>query len=101
MVVDPGIHLFGWSRDRAAAYMAESGRMSPEVADATVDRIAVWPGQFTAYETGGLELFALRAQAEAALGQRFDIRAFHDVVLGSGAVTLPMLRDQVERWLDR
>ena len=101
MVVDPGIHLFGWSREKAAAFMAESGRMSPEQADATVDRIAVWPGQFTAYDTGGLEFFALRAEAEAALGDRFDVRAFHDAVLGNGPVTLPMLRDQVERWLGR
>jgi uncharacterized protein (DUF885 family) len=99
LVVDPGIHMFGWSRERAAAFMAESGRMTPEEADATVDRIAVWPGQFTAYDTGGLEFFSLRAQAEARLGGAFDIRAFHDVVLGSGAVTLPMLREQVERWL--
>jgi uncharacterized protein (DUF885 family) len=101
MVVDPGIHLFGWSREKAAAFMAESGRMTPEQADATVDRIAVWPGQFTAYDTGGLEFFALRAEAEAALGDRFDIREFHDAVLGSGPVTLPMLREQVEGWLAR
>ena len=99
MVVDPGIHLFGWTRERAAAYMAESGRMTPEEADATVNRIAVWPGQYTAYDTGGLEFFALRAEAEAALGPRFDIREFHDVVLGNGSVTLPMLREQVQRWL--
>ena len=100
MVVDPGIHLFGWSRERAADFMAESGRMTPEEADATVDRIAVWPGQFAAYDTGGLEFFALREEAEAVLGPRFDVREFHDVVLGSGSVTLPMLRRQVERWLD-
>lgn len=100
MVVDPGIHLFGWSRERAAAFMAESGRMTPEEADATVDRIAMWPAQFTAYDTGGLEFFALRAQAEEALGESFDIREFHDVVLGNGAVTLPMLREQVEHWLE-
>ena len=99
MVVDPGIHVRGWSRERAAAFMAESGRMTPREADATVNRIAVWPGQFTAYDTGGLEFFALREQAERALGTGFDIREFHDVVLGSGAVTLPMLREQVQRWL--
>lgn len=101
MVVDPGIHLFGWTRERAAEFMAESGRMTVEEADATVDRIAVWPGQFTAYDTGGLEFFALRELAEAVLGERFDIRAFHEVVLGNGAVTLPMLRDQVTRWLEQ
>jgi uncharacterized protein (DUF885 family) len=101
MVVDPGIHLFGWSRERATAFMAESGRMTRDDAWATVDRIAVWPGQFAAYDTGGLELFALRAEAEAAFGDAFDIRAFHDVVLGNGPVTLPMLRQQVQTWIDR
>ncbi len=100
MVVDPGIHLFGWTRERATTFMAESGRMTPAEADATVDRIAVWPGQFAAYDTGGLEFFALRTLAETTLGETFDIRAFHDVVLGNGAVTLPMLRAQVESWLD-
>ncbi len=100
MVVDPGLHMFGWSRERAAAYMAESGRMTPEEADATVDRITMLPGQFTAYDTGGLEFFALRSQAETALGASFDIRAFHDVVLGNGPIPLPMLREQVGRWLE-
>jgi uncharacterized protein (DUF885 family) len=89
------------SRERAAAFMAESGRMPVDEASATVDRIAVWPGQFAAYDTGGLEFFALRAEAEAALGDAFDVRAFHDVVLGSGAITLPMLRQQVQAWIDR
>jgi uncharacterized protein (DUF885 family) len=101
MAADPGIHLFGWSRERAATFMAESGRMTAEEADATVDRISVWPGQFAAYDTGGLELRALRAEAEQRLGASFDIRAFHDAVIGNGSVTLPMLRDQVRAWIER
>ena len=100
MVVDPGIHLFGWTREQAAAFMAESGRFAPEESATIVDRIALWPGQLTAYDTGALEFFALREQAEKALGDRFDVREFHDVVLGSGTVTLPMLREQVEAWLE-
>ena len=100
MVVDPGIHLFGWTREQATAFMAESGRFAPEESATIVDRIALWPGQLTAYDTGALEFFALREQAEKALGDRFDIREFHDVVLGSGTVTLPMLREQVEAWLE-
>lgn len=99
MVVDPGIHLFGWSRERAATFMTESGRMSYDEAIMTVDRISVWPGQYAAYDTGGGEFFALRAEAEASLGSAFDIRAFHEVVLGSGAVTLPMLRELVQAWI--
>ncbi len=100
MVVDPGIHLFGWTREQATAFMAESGRLTPEESAATVDRIALWPGQLTAYDTGALEFFALREQAEQALGDRFDIREFHDVLLESGTVTLPMLREQVRAWLE-
>jgi uncharacterized protein (DUF885 family) len=100
MVVDPGIHLYGWTREQATAYMAASGRFPPEIAASTVDRIAMWPGQLTAYDTGALEFFALREQAEKALGERFDIREFHAVLLGNGTVTLPMLREQVQTWLE-
>lgn len=101
MVVDPGIHLFGWTREQAVAFLVESGRFGKQEAEAGVDRIAVWPAQLTAYDTGAMEIFALREQAERELGPRFDLRAFHDVVLGSGAITLPMLRQKVESWIRR
>ena len=64
-----------------------------------MERIAMLPAQLTAYDTGALEIFALRDEARAALGDRFDLRAFHDAVLSSGPVTLPMLRQLVERWI--
>jgi uncharacterized protein (DUF885 family) len=99
MVVDPGLHLFGWTREQAVEYIVASGRFDRAVAEAVVDRVIAWPGQLTAYDTGGLEIFALRAQAERALGDRFDIREFHDVLLRNGAVTLPMLRESVEAWI--
>lgn len=99
MVIDPGIHLFGWTREQAVEYIVASGRFSADEAGALVDRVVAWPGQLTAYDTGGLEFFALREQAQRALGDRFDIRAFHDAVLGNGAVTLPMLRESVEAWI--
>lgn len=99
MVVDPGIHLFGWTREQAARYMAESGRFGEQEAATSVDRIAVWPAQLTAYDTGALEFFALRERAERALGAGFDLREFHEVVLGSGSITLPMLRAKVDSWL--
>lgn len=99
MVVDPGIHLFGWSRERAAAFMAEAGRFSTQRSEEMVDRIAILPGQLTAYDSGGLEIFALRAEAEAALGDRFDIREFHDVVLENGTIPMPDLRTHVENWI--
>ncbi|HST60366.1 MAG TPA: DUF885 domain-containing protein [Longimicrobium sp.] len=99
MVVDPGIHLFGWTREQAVEYIVAAGRFDRAFSEALVDRIVAWPGQLTAYDTGGLEIFALRAEAERALGDRFDVREFHDVVLRNGAVTLPMLRESVQAWI--
>jgi len=97
MVVDPGIHLFGWTRERAMAYVSNGSTGSR--GGAMVDRIIAWPAQLTSYDTGGLEIFALRERAQRELGPRFDLKAFHDAVLGNGAVTLPMLREQVDRWI--
>jgi uncharacterized protein (DUF885 family) len=99
MVVDPGIHLFGWTREQAVAFMLEAGRFSPEQADAMVDRIAILPGQLTAYDSGGLEIFALRREAEATLGDEFDIREFHDRVLEHGTIPLGDLRQHTRLWL--
>jgi uncharacterized protein (DUF885 family) len=99
MVLDPGLHLYGWTREQAIAYAVESGNFTPETAEHLVDRIAVWPGQLTAYDTGGLEIFALRKEAEERLGDAFDIRAFHDSVLENGALPLGALREHVEAWI--
>jgi uncharacterized protein (DUF885 family) len=73
--------------------------LTPENISNEVDRYIGTPGQALAYKVGQLEIIALRKQAEAALGARFDIRRFHDVVLSQGAVTLPVLRAQVEAWI--
>ncbi|MDJ0710204.1 MAG: DUF885 domain-containing protein [Woeseiaceae bacterium] len=99
MVVDPGIHLFGWTREEAIEFMMESGRFPDSMGDQMVDRIAILPGQLTAYDSGGLEIVALRREAEAALGDDFDIREFHDRVLENGTIPLPALRAHIERWL--
>jgi uncharacterized protein (DUF885 family) len=99
MVVDPGIHMFGWTREQTVQFVSEGGRFDAATARALVDRVAMWPGQLTAYDTGALEFFALRKQAQETLGSRFDIREFHAVLLENGAVTLPMLREQVMHWL--
>jgi uncharacterized protein (DUF885 family) len=101
MVADPGIHAMGWTRDSAVTYAMTKQGWSRQAAEAYVDRIAVWPGQMTTYGLGELEIRRLRAEAERRLGSRFDIRAFHDAVLGNGSVTLLMLRQQIQRWLDR
>jgi len=99
MVVDPGIHLFGWTREEAIEFMMVSGRFPESMGDQMVDRIAILPGQLTAYDSGGLEILALRKQAEEVLGDDFDIREFHDRILENGTIPLPALRAHIERWL--
>ncbi len=99
MVVDPGIHLFGWSREQAIEFMLESGRFPATFGDQMVDRIAILPGQLTAYDSGGLEILTLRKLAEDTLGSNFDIREFHDKVLENGTIPLAQLRTHIEAWI--
>ncbi len=101
MVVDPGVHLYGWTREQAIEFMMESGRFPESMGDQLVDRIAILPGQLTAYDSGGLEIIALRQQAERVLGDNFDISEFHDRILENGSIPLPALRVHIERWLER
>ncbi|MDT9600100.1 DUF885 domain-containing protein [Sphingosinicella rhizophila] len=99
MVADPGLHVLGWSREKTIAYLAETGRFGPVEAEDMVDRMASLPGQLTAYDSGGLEIMALREEAKKALGDKFDLRDFHQAVLGAGIVPLGELRTQIERWI--
>ena len=99
LVVDSGIHAFGWDRERAIALMLEHTAMSPAQAAQEVDRYISWPGQATSYMTGYLEIARLRAEATRALGARFDLRQFHDRVLENGSVPLPVLRRRIEAWV--
>ncbi len=99
MVVDPGIHLLGWTRKQAIAFLGQAGRMTESELDDMVDRIAVLPGQLTSYDSGGLEILALRKLASEKLGDDFDIRAFHDRILENGSIPLTMLRAHIEEWL--
>ncbi|TNE90689.1 MAG: DUF885 domain-containing protein [Deltaproteobacteria bacterium] len=99
LVVDTGIHAKGWSREQAVAFLTENTPLAVNNIDNEVDRYITMPGQALAYKTGQLEILALRAEAEAALGESFDLKAFHDVVLGGGAVSLPVLREQVEAYI--
>jgi uncharacterized protein (DUF885 family) len=98
MVVDPGLHALGWSRERAIEFLLAHTALSPEQAAQEIDRYIAWPGQAPSYLLGYEEILALRADAERQLGERFDLRAFHDVVLGAGSQTLPVLRARVEAW---
>jgi uncharacterized protein (DUF885 family) len=99
LVVDTGVHALGWSRERAIAFMQENAALSPDNVVNEVDRYIAWPGQALAYKLGELEIRRLRAEAERRLGARFDLRAFHDALLGSGAVSLPVLRAQIDAWI--
>lgn len=101
LVVDPGIHAFGWSRERAIDFMRANTALSDLNIATEVDRYIVWPGQAVAYKIGELRIRALRREAEAALGAAFDIRAFHDVVLGAGSVPLPVVEERVRSWVKR
>ncbi len=99
LVVDTGMHALGWSRDRAIAFMIEHTALAPNNIQNEIDRYIALPGQALAYKTGQLEILRLRAEARERLGSAFDIRGFHDAVLGSGALALPTLGSIVERWI--
>jgi uncharacterized protein (DUF885 family) len=101
LVVDTGMHALGWTRDAAIEFMRAHTALGDNNIANEVDRYIAWPGQALAYKIGQLEILRLRSLAEARLGPRFDIRAFHDVVLGSGAVGLTTLAGIVEAWLAR
>jgi len=100
LVVDPGIHALGWTRQRAIDWvMAKQAGFSADDAAAYVDRIAVFPGLMLSYGFGELEITRIRQQAEVALGPKFELQAFHDRVLANGGITLPMLREVIRRWV--
>ena len=100
LVVDTGIHAKGWSREKAVAYMLANSSMSPHNAKAEVDRYVAWPGQALAYKLGELEINNLRKEAMQRLGDDFELREFHDEVLGRGALPLSLLKRYVRSWLD-
>ncbi|MBP2340810.1 uncharacterized protein (DUF885 family) [Saccharothrix coeruleofusca] len=98
LVVDTGLHAHGWSRERGIAYLRENTPVALVEIESEVDRYIAAPGQALAYMVGRLEVQRVRAEAEAALGARFDIRAFHDVVLGGGPLPLAVLDQVVRDW---
>ena len=100
LVVDVGIHAKGWTREQAVAYMADRTALSKHEVNTEIDRYIGWPGQAVSYKIGELKIKELRQRAEKALGEAFDIRAFHDVVLENGAVPLFVLEQQVEQYIE-
>jgi uncharacterized protein (DUF885 family) len=100
LVVDTGMHALGWSRQKAIDYMTENSPMRVSQIIPEIDRYAVTPGQALAYMIGRLEIQRMRREAEEALGDRFAIKEFHDTVLGSGLMPLPVLDRVVRDWVD-
>jgi len=100
LVVDTGIHAKRWSREEAIDYMLAKTGMTEDEVTREIERYSVWPGQATGYKTGQLAILELREAAEAALGESFDIRQFHELLLMNGAMPLALLKDQVTAWID-
>jgi uncharacterized protein (DUF885 family) len=99
LVIDTGLHRYGWSRQKAIDYLASHTALSTHEVETEVDRYISWPGQALAYKLGELEIRRLRKEAEKELGTSFDIKKFHTMILGLGAVPLPELENQVRAFI--
>jgi uncharacterized protein (DUF885 family) len=99
LVVDTGLHSQGWSREQAVEYLLENTAIGEHEIRTEVDRYITDPGQAVSYYTGQLAIEEARGRAEAALGEKFDIRAFHDTVLSLGSVPLPVLQNRIDRFI--
>lgn len=101
LVVDTGIHSKGWTEEQAVQYFLDNSAVADGAVRSEVRRYFVWPGQATCYKIGMLQILELRALARQELGDKFDYRAFHDTVLGGGALPLPVLEMRVKRWIEK
>lgn len=99
LVVDTGMHAKGWSREQAIAFMKDNTALSEHNIEAEVDRYITWPGQALAYKIGQLKFKELRARASKELGPKFDLRRFHDALLGAGALPLSLVEERIDRWI--
>ncbi len=100
LVIDTGLHTKGWSREQSVAYMLANTAWPPVDVEYEINRYISWPGQANSYMLGMLEIRRLRTLAEERLGEDFDLRAFHDRVLGNGSITLPMLEGSITAWIE-
>ena len=99
LVIDTGVHHKGWTREQAIAYLRDNTALSEHEVVTEVDRYISWPAQALSYKLGELTIMRLRKEAEAALGPKFDVRAFHDAVLAQGSVPLPVLESQIRAYI--
>jgi uncharacterized protein (DUF885 family) len=99
LVVDTGIHALGWTEQQAIDYMEKTGRLSPDMARSEVQRYITLPGQATGYKIGMIEIMKLRQKAEAALGPKFEVKAFDDLIISDGSQPLPVLDRRVDEWI--
>ena len=100
MVVDTGVHSKHWSREQMVAYFHRYTAMDEPNVQTEVDRYIAWPGQALAYKLGQMEILKLRENAKKQMGEKFDIRAFHDAVLVNGALPLDVLDSEVTAWIN-
>jgi len=101
LVVDTGMHALGWTRQQAIDFFKENAGKSEHDIVVEVDRYIVWPGQALAYKIGELKIKEIRSRAEKELGDKFDIRSFHDELLGAGALPLSILEQRMNAWVER
>jgi len=99
LVIDTGVHYYGWSREQAQDYLRRHSALSEHELTTEVDRYISWPGQALAYKLGEMLIRRKRAEAEEALGAAFDQRYFHDVILGLRSVPLSVLESELDRWV--
>ena len=99
LVIDTGLHAKGWARDASIRYLVDNAGVHPDFAAAEIDRYIVIPGQALGYKIGELKIKALRAKAKAALGERFDVRRFHNAILDDGALPLTVLESRIDEWI--
>ena len=100
LVVDTGLHAKGWTQEQAVEFFAANSSVPHEAIEAEVRRYIAWPGQATSYKIGMIRIQALRAKAEAELGEDFDIRRFHDAILDGGALPLTLLERKIDQWIE-
>jgi uncharacterized protein (DUF885 family) len=100
LVVDTGMHAFGWSRDKAVSFLLSNTALSKNDVNREVDRYISWPGQALSYKIGEIRIQNLRRKAEGELGQSFDIRLFHDILVGNGSLPIAVLEDVVSDWIE-